>query len=370
MRSLRRLALPAVLTVSGLAAGPAHATLFVESHTNGLIIRDENNLNDSVRVFSSMHAGSPGYGIRNMNIVDFTKFHTGQGCDTGLATNDVATCFRNGPRISVSLFGGADVLNMGGTQGDPAPPAGESSVSGGPGDDNLIGNPGPDSMNGGTGEDTLRGGLGNDTLDGAENPDRLEGGNGNDTLLGEGNADVLIGDLGDDVLRGGASNDFIRAKEPDGSTAVDDGVDCGNGFDTVEADLKDSVQADCEQVDRSPVGETPHVTIPGKTLRVAGNGRVASRLRCPRGVRSLGCKGALQLRLDGRRAGDSRSRKVRYAIRAGKRKTVTLRLSASDVRKLRRNRRGGKRTRGVLTSVERGRKGRKTTIRNPLLRVG
>ena len=72
---------------------------------------------------------------------------------------------------------------------------------------------------------------------------------------------MLIGDKGADVLRGGAGNDFINSREPDGSTAVADGVDCGNGFDTVEADLKDNVQADCNDVDRAPVGETPNVNI-------------------------------------------------------------------------------------------------------------
>ena len=90
------------------------------------------------------------------------------------------------------------------------------------------------------------------------------------------------------------------------------------------------------------------------------------RLRCPRGVRSLGCNGRLQLRL-GRAsssAGASRSRRVRYRIRAGRRKTVTLKLSSGDVRALRRKSR-----RGVLTSVEKGRKGPKTTIRNPRLRL-
>jgi RTX calcium-binding nonapeptide repeat (4 copies) len=372
LRSLRRLALPVVLALLGVAATPAHATLFVESHASGLIIRDQHNLSDVVRLYASTHQGSPGYGIRNLNDGDFFKFARGQGCDSGEdRTNPIATCFRNGPRISVVLLEGSDLLNMGGTQGgDPPPPTGESSVSGGPGNDTVFGHPGIDSVNGGTGEDTLRGGRGNDTLDGAENADRLEGGDGNDTLLGEGNADVLIGGLGDDVLRGGASNDFIESKEPTGSTSVDDGVDCGNGFDTVDADLKDSIQADCEEVDRSPVGETPHVTIPAKTLRVSGAGQVSVPLRCPRGVRSLGCNGTLQLALDTRSARTSRSRKSRYTIKAGRRKAVRLRLSAGDVSKLRRNQGRRKKTRGVLTSIEKGRIGLKTTIRNPSLRLG
>jgi hypothetical protein len=147
---------------------------------------------------------------------------------------------------------------------------------------------------------------------------------------------------------------------------VADGVDCGNGRDTVDADLKDRVQADCEDVDRRPVGETPNVILPGKALRVSRRtGKVKVRMRCPRGVKRLGCKGKLQLKLD-RRAGSSRSRKVRYRIKAGKRKTVTLKLTRRDVRSIRRR---GRKARGILTSVEKGRKGRKTTIRNPRLRL-
>jgi hypothetical protein len=133
----------------------------------------------------------------------------------------------------------------------------------------------------------------------------------------------------------------------------------------VETDLQDSVQADCEEIDEAPVGETPNVIMRARRLRVSRSGRVRVRLRCPRRTRSLGCRGRLQLRV-GRRAGSSRSRRVRYRIRAARRKTVTLKLTRRDVRSIRRR---GRRARGVLTSVERGRKGRKTTIRNPRLRV-
>jgi hypothetical protein len=78
----------------------------------------------------------------------------------------------------------------------------------------------------------------------------------------------------------------------------------------------------------------------------------------------------VRLRLDTRGgAGSSRSRRIRYRIRAGRRKAVTLRLTARDVRTLGRRQRRGRTTRGVLTSVERGIKGPKTTIRNPRLRL-
>ena len=258
--------------------------------------------------------------------------------------------------INVLLAGGKDHFNLSGA------PTGQLSIAAGTGNDTVIGHAGRDQPHGQSGEDSLFGRDGNDVLDGGDDFDRLAGQNGNDTLLGGNGADVLNGDRGDDVLRGGANNDFINSREPEGTTSVDDGVDCGTGFDAVEADLKDSIQADCEQIDRAPVGETPNVDILGKTLRVGRTGRVRVRLRCPRGVKSLGCNGRLQLRLG--RASASRSRRVRYRIKAGRRKTVTLTLSAADVRALRRRSR-----RGVLTSVEKGRKGPKTTIRNPRLRL-
>lgn len=356
MTRIRNLALPLALALLGAAATPAHATLLVRSDGNGLLVQDKNGLNDDVTISLDFRDGQPAHNVSNGNFgTDIFLFDTQTGC-TGDGAQSVV-CFRNGPIMRVVLLGGNDKLNM------TTARVGESVVGGASGNDKLTGHAGKDTMNGGLGEDTLKGLAGNDTLDGAENPDRLEGGDGNDTLLGQGNSDSLFGGKGDDVLRGGAGNDFIDSKEPVGTTAVDDGVDCGNGSDTVEADLKDSIQSDCENVDRSPVGETPHVDILGKTLRVSSSGRVGVRLRCPRGVRSLGCRGRLQLRV-GRSAGSSRSRRVRYAIRAGRRKTVTLTLTSRDVRKLR-----GKRRRGILTSVERGRIGPKTTIRNPRLRL-
>lgn len=350
MTWIRRLALPLCLLLVGLGAAPAHATLLVRSDGAGLLVKDKNGLDDNVEIEND-------YTIRNKNPGDIFSFEGQAGCQEQ-NTFRRAFCTRNGPIMNIQLLAGKDTLIM---EGSTA--VGISTVTAGSGDDFVFGHPGKDTVIGGTGEDTLQGKGGDDALSGSENADRLEGGNGNDTLKGDGNADVLVGDKGDDVLRGGVGNDFLNSREPEGTTAVDDAVDCDIGFDAVEADLKDSIQADCEEVDRAPVGETPNVDILGKTLRVASSGRVRVRMRCPRGVRGLGCNGRLQLRV-GQGAGSSRSRRVRYRIRAGRRKTVTLTLTSGDVRKLR-----GKRRRGVLTSVERGRIGPKTTIRNPRLRL-
>ena len=52
-----------------------------------------------------------------------------------------------------------------------------------------------------------------------------------------------------------------------------------------------------------------------------------------------------------------------------KRKAVTLRLPTKDVRTLRKHKRRKLKTRGIVVSVEEGRKGVKTTVRNPRLKL-
>src|SRR3954447_1242181 len=345
MTRIRHLALPLVLVLLGIAAAPAQATLFVRLDGAGLFVEDKNNLSDFLRISKGDHAGQPGnYVLLHDNAGDVFKFDTGTGCGGQSSDFDnEVTCFRNGPQMNILLHEGADVLSLRSTNGVDGPviaeaPIGESHVSGGPGNDTLNGHAGVDHLNGGTGNDTLRGSLGNDELDGRDNADRLEGDNGNDNLAADDGADVLIGGRGADFMQGGQGTDFLNSREPTGTTAVADTLDCGTGLDTVEADLKDNIQPDCNEVDRAPVGEPPNVDILGKTLRVSRTGRVKVRMRCPRGVKRLGCKGRLQLKID-RRAGSARSRKVRYRIKAGKRKTVTLRLTRRDIRKLRRNKR-------------------------------
>jgi len=353
-------------------AAPAEATLLVRSNsTDGLVILDKNGLNDIPTINPATVDGQPGYSIRSGNLLDVFDYDFQAGCRDG--GDRIALCRRFNSKVNVGLAGGNDSFSMG------LLPASTSSVNAGSGNDNVSGQQGTDNLNGLTGDDDLDGLGGNDTLNGRDGADELRGWRGNDTINGDNGNDTIIGDheelptqVGADDLRGGPGNDEILSKEADEAASVKDTVTCGTGQDFVIADLQDTVSATsdpgggtCEEVDRSPVGETPHVTIPARTLPVSSTGRVRARLRCPRGVRTLGCKGTLQLRLGSRSAKKSRSRKVRYKIKAGKRKTVTLRLSAGDVRKLRR----GRKTRGILTSVEMGRKGPKTTIRNPRLRL-
>jgi hypothetical protein len=60
---------------------------------------------------------------------------------------------------------------------------------------------------------------------------------------------------------------------------------------------------------------------------------------------------------------------VAYRIRAGGRKVVALLLTRKDVATLRRRQRRKVKTRGIVVSVEEGRKGVKTTVRNPRLKL-
>ncbi len=355
MRSLRLVLLALVLLALG--AAPAQATLLVRSDGAGLLVSDKNGLNDDILVKGE----SLGYRIVNSNFTDVFKFDFQAGCSS--ADSASARCSRNGPVMSYQLAGGNDRLHM-----EASVPAGESSIAGGSGDDTVGGQAGRDSIVGQSGDDELSGGSGNDSLAGREDSDRLSGGPGTDTLKGESGFDSLFGNNGTDTLDAGSGNDFIDAKEPVGTTALKDTISCGDGSDRVEADLQDVfvLAPECETRSISAVGETPLVRIGGGTLRVRPSGRVRVRLRCPRGVGSLGCKGRLSLRLD--RRGARRTRK-RYEIRKGRSKTVTLRLSGGSVRTLRSRQRRGRRTRGILTSVERGRKGRKTAVRNPRLRL-
>ena len=327
-----------IVAVVGALAGaiPARATLLVRSDGAGLLVQDKNGLNDHVLI--SKPESSSEFEVNNLNTADFFKFDRQVGCRDADFFFKVI-CVRNRPLVSAVLAGGDDSFSMLSPNDldRPAPPA-DSSVNAGSGDDSVRGNlVGKDHVVGISGADTIRG-FGGD--------DHLEGSTGNDTIRGDGGADLL---------EGGDGNDSLRARESsDESQAVKDTVRCGSGNDFIEGDLKDTFTS-CEQRDIAPVGETPNVKITAKTLRVTRNGRVRVRLACPRGVGSLGCKGRLRL--------DS-SPRVRYSIRAGRRKTVTLTLSARAVRRLR-----GKRRRGVLTSLEKGRKGPKTTVRNPRLRV-
>ena len=132
---------------------------------------------------------------------------------------------------------------------------GKLTLLGEEGNDHLVGEIGADTLDGGAGVDLLIGGLGNDVLRGGDGDERLgglrllAGGDGNDRIAGGFGDDGLRGDGGSDRLSGGDGNDLIDGV--DGETVgTRDIIDCGRGFDVVDANQTDAVAADCEDVNR------------------------------------------------------------------------------------------------------------------------
>jgi uncharacterized delta-60 repeat protein len=145
-------------------------------------------------------------------------------------TSGVDTIFGTYLRETIHAVGGADVID------------------GGAGGDSLLGGSGTDVVRGGAGFDEVLGGLGADRLFGGENGDVLDGNGGADRLWGNDGADFLTGGDGLDLLDGGNGNDRFFAR--DGKR---DRIRCGEGRDTVIADLLDRVGDTCERVRRKQV---------------------------------------------------------------------------------------------------------------------
>ena len=278
---------------------------------------------------------------------------------------------------------------------------GDDLLSGGPGDDVIRGGNGSDTFDGSSrttdsGTDTLLGEGGDDVLHPASGatPDHFDGGRGTDTadysirsapvflstafslfandgatgegddldnverLIGGSGADtltalgstrgILIGGLGADTLRGGPNNDEILSRD-----GIEDNVNCGDGLDIGEVDLRDvGFAATCESGGEEDRREGPGVRIQTKSTRTARDGELTVRLVCPRAARQT-CAGTLRAR--GRATGP----RSRYRIRRGRGASVPVSLSSRD---------SGKRVQIRLISLERGRHGLKTRWRTITVR--
>jgi Tol biopolymer transport system component len=121
---------------------------------------------------------------------------------------------------------------------------GEDHVNGGLSHDTLYGQGYRDWLSGGGGVDYVYGGWGDDRIHGDEGGDVLYGGAGSDRIHGDLGFDFIDGGSGPDYVYAGYGNDVIAAR--DGSR---DHIYCGDGVDTVNADLSDAV-TDCEHVVR------------------------------------------------------------------------------------------------------------------------
>ncbi len=263
------------------------------------------------------------------------KFDFGANCSQG-AVNTKAVCKRLSGALNLAMGGGKDLVQVGSS--------GATSVSANLGtfDDTYIGIGGPDNIFASDGDDDVNTGGGNDDIRIGNGADKADAGSGDDEVTvgastNSAGHDVVEGGPGADhielhqegnpfgrkTVSGGSGNDFVRTDDGidivDGGSGVDDigtrggddeifvkesdlekaaaadTVKCGFDHDEVTADLKDVVDAisnpgggTCEEVDRSPIGETPHVRILSKTLRVLPTGRVRVRLRCPRRSQEAG----------------------------------------------------------------------------------
>jgi Ca2+-binding RTX toxin-like protein len=179
---------------------------------------------------------------------------TGKTPDGDLSDNEEALyrqfpfCQIAGQQGSTQHAGGDDDLICGTIGPDRIfAGGGNDSVSAGPGHDVVHGGTGADQLNGDTNSDVLYGEGGADKIDGQAGDDVLYGGAGNDILWGEDGGDYLNGGPGVDRYLGGYGNDLINSR--DGLT---EHVYCGEGKDTVQADLRDIVSPDCEKVVRKP----------------------------------------------------------------------------------------------------------------------
>jgi hypothetical protein len=114
-----------------------------------------------------------------------------------------------------------------------------------------------------------------------------------------------------------------------------------------------SLTHSCEFIAIGAVNEGPNVVISRHSVNVGTDGRAAVRLRCP-GSLTAPCAGILRLG----HSPKSQGKKKHYSIDKGKKDDVSARLSHRDRRRLRRH---GE-TSALVTSVEQGEFGDKTTI--------
>jgi hypothetical protein len=233
-----------------------------------------------------------------------------------------------------------------------------------------LGTAGRDVFCGTTGQDVMQARAGDDELRGNRGPDFLHGGPGKDLLMGDTGNDLLRGDAGFDALFGGPGDDDLGLL--DGEL---DQVNCGSGLDRLAADLVDFAASaggflffvvGCEGVTVSAVDEGPNVSISDRQRVVDREGRTTVRLRCPAALREPPrCRGTLRLQLASRSSLRRSAPRTRYSLRPGTGGWIPVRLSDRDRDSVRNRGWAG----GVVTSVEQGAHGDKTTVERVRLKT-
>ena len=237
----------------------------------------------------------------------------------GAAGNEVFTVAPNGARAKFDrTSAGAFSLDIGSAEAlDLRALAGDDTFTASPGTGALL-------------AVTADAGAGNDTLTGAEETDAFSGGSGADTLTGGSGADLLDGQDGDDTLRArDGQGDLVRG---------------GAGTDSAQSDLLGvDVVDSVESLDALPapvVVPPPPADTKATAARLrSGSAAVAVRrgrastklaLECP-ASEAGGCAGTVTLvTAKPVRIGSERVIAVlgsaRYSLKAGERRSVTVRL--------------------------------------------
>ncbi len=223
-------------------------------------------------------------------------------------------------------------------------------VFGGSGDDTLTGSPG---------DNELSGGEGADKIDGGEGKDKLSGGSGSDRIGGGGGDDELRGGYGDDQIDAGAGEDFVISDEDEvglRSTGTDtielrdgqkDAAACPAGIARVLADQHDIVAPSCQLVERftvgpdgvaQPTGPSPLITVRGQRVRVDRKGVARIEVSCPA---ASACEGVVRLvakRGKGKKAKNVVAARHVFAVPAGVKRTLRVRLTKTGRKMLRKRR--------------------------------
>jgi Ca2+-binding RTX toxin-like protein len=251
------------------------------------------------------------------------------------------------------LLGGAGNDRLAGAEGGDLVigSAGDDTQSGDVGNDTLLGSDGKDTLSGGAGNDDLKGEADNDTLDGGPGADRQTGGPGTDAVLystrragvtltldgadnnGERNEDDFI-NHGTESVTTGSGGDTIDADDN-----LKGDIKCGGGADVVTVDPDDRVAGDCENVRVSALGT--RCTASKGTARMSKSGAIKVRVFC-----AAQAKGTLRLQSVARVRTSKRSaRKVlklgskSFSLKAGQRKTITVKASKASRRYIQRKKR-------------------------------
>jgi Ca2+-binding RTX toxin-like protein len=171
-----------------------------------------------------------------------------------------------------------------------------------------------------------------------------DGGDGNDTLAG--GSDAI------DVLTGGAGADSLLTRDQTADT-----VTCGSEVDSVTADAQDSVNADCENVDRGQAQQAqsppaagaqdtvaPAIKVSKKVVSVNRRRIGSIRITCPASEPS-GCAVTVLLRRNGHTLG-----RERIAIAGGHSKLAKVKLTGKAFALLKK--RGSLKAKAVVTALD------------------